>query len=162
MKPVVPISVGELIDKITILEIKRENIKDPDKLKNIIIEKELLSNLEQEIIDKHIMGSPQYAMVLKNTYRNIRDELKQVNRILWDIEDQIRSIEKDGTAFNLNVYLIESKPYELHGLELEKAAEFVTLARQVYMKNDGRAAIKRRINNLFNSDIIEEKDYTPY
>ncbi len=85
MPPIlVPVSLGELIDKITILEIKAEQIRDTEKLANIIHELRLL----EEIGNSYLANN---AFVLK-----IRAQLKQVNQALWEIEDRIRLKEKSA------------------------------------------------------------------
>ncbi len=122
------ISYGELVDKITILEIKTERITDPEKLKNIRTE---LASL-YEIYQQYIGNSTQI--------QQLRHKLKTVNDILWDIEDDLRTKERDQ--------IFDS--------------EFIQLARSVYLNNDQRCAIKRRINILLGSHIIEEKSYTDY
>lgn len=122
------ISYGELVDKITILEIKTERITDPEKLKNIRTE---LASL-YEIYQQYIGNSTQI--------QQLRHKLKTVNDILWDIEDDLRTKERDQIFDN----------------------EFIQLARNVYLNNDQRCAIKRRINILLDSHIIEEKSYTDY
>ena len=122
------ISYGELVDKITILEIKTERITDPEKLKNIRTE---LASL-YEIYQQYIGNSTQI--------QQLRHKLKTVNDILWDIEDDLRTKERDQIFDN----------------------EFIQLARSVYLNNDQRCAIKRRINILLDSHIIEEKSYTDY
>lgn len=121
-------SAGELIDKITILEIKLQNIRDPSKLANIAREHEVLTaTLRQEI--------PQSAALTTLTAA-----LKSVNTELWQIEDAIREQERAGSF----------------------GAEFVALARSVYRTNDRRAALKREINGLLQSNIVEEKSYAAY
>jgi len=122
------ISYGELVDKITILEIKSERITDPEKLKNIHIE---LASL-RETYQKYISNSAEVAQ--------LKQELKKVNEILWDIEDDLRAKEQ-GHIFD---------------------DEFIQLAREVYLNNDQRSVIKRKINMLLGSRIIEEKSYTDY
>ena len=67
-------------------------------------------------------------------------DLKLVNQKLWDIEDRIRDKERDKT--------------------FDK--EFIELARGVYFTNDDRSNIKRKINDTFQSELIEEKSYTDY
>ena len=64
-------------------------------------------------------------------------ELKEINLKLWQIEDDIRLCEKDG----------------------DFSKKFVELARSVYQQNDQRSAIKRQINDLLGSAIVEEKSY---
>ena len=122
----IKISLGELVDKVTILSIKSLNIKDPDKLKNITKEYELL---RQSMISAGILPD-------SDVFRR----LAAVNTRLWDIEDRIRRKEANK----------------------EFDDEFVELARSVYFTNDERAAIKREINVASGSDLIEEKEYTPY
>ncbi len=122
------ISYGELVDKITILEIKTERITDPKKLKNIHIELASLYETYQQYIDN------------STQIQQLRHKLKTVNEILWDIEDDLRAKERNQIFDN----------------------EFIQLARRVYLNNDQRYAIKRRINILLGSHIIEEKSYTDY
>ena len=76
----VPISVGELMDKITILEIKSERIKNPSQLENIVHELEALRAVGLRDIER--------AMLDK-----LSAELKRVNAKLWDVEDAIRDCE---------------------------------------------------------------------
>lgn len=124
----VPIPPGELVDKITILEIKSERIGDRQKLLNVRRELDLLQKTWRE-------STLAVADVLDQTQR-----LKSVNERLWDIEDRIRLKESSG-AFD---------------------AEFIELARSVYRVNDERARVKREINELLGSTLIEEKSYQPY
>ena len=119
------ISAGELIDKITILEIKKVKIVNKDKL--IEIEKELLSL--NGTVKKFI---PNHSKISK-----FKDNLKEINLKLWDIEDGKRSAEKNK----------------------EFGKEFIELARNVYKFNDERAKIKLAINNALGSNIKEVKSY---
>ena len=119
------ISVGELIDKITILEIKKEKILSKEKL--VDINKELKSL--NETMKKYI---PDQEEIL--SYKN---DLKNINAKLWEIEDGKRSAEKN-------------KKFD---------EEFVKLARNVYKFNDERARIKLAINNTLGSNIKEVKSY---
>ena len=128
MKLRVNISAGELIDKLTILEIKLENIHDPNKRPNILNEYHALLNSFRG-------GITTFERLL-----GLRDELRAVNRELWRIEDDIRDCERTE-AFG---------------------EAFVALARSVYRTNDKRAELKRRINELVNSEIVEEKSYAAY
>ena len=124
----VPISPGELIDKITILEIKSERMTDATKLHNVRTELALLSDTWR-------------ASAYSAT--NIDEEwlgLRGVNAELWDIEDLIRDKERAG----------------------EFDGEFIRLARAVYVTNDERAAIKKRINVKLGSLLVEEKSYKEY
>jgi hypothetical protein len=124
----IEVSPGELLDKISILEIKRERIADPAKLKNIRYELQLY----RDTFEAHVQATGELTALL--------DDLKAVNEALWDIEDEIRECEA----------------------RQDFAERFIELARSVYRTNDRRAAIKRRINLLCGSSIIEEKSYTQY
>ena len=124
----IQVSAGELLDKITILEIKNERISDPKKLTNVRKE---LGSLEAE--------NP-FDLNNWTELSALLEELRMVNRNLWDIEDQIRSCE------NISDF----------------GDTFVQLARSVYIQNDARADIKKRINILTKSNLTEEKSYTPY
>ena len=124
----VPVSVGEVLDKITILQIKLEHISDADKRVNIQNELDALLPLvsSDAFTTDHMQG--------------LMDELKAVNEALWDIEDDIREKEA-AKSFN---------------------AEFIRLARAVYVTNDKRAEIKKQINLATGSALIEEKSYESY
>jgi hypothetical protein len=124
----VPISPGELIDKITILEIKSQRMTDAAKLHNVRTELALLSDTWK--------ASPYSATDISAEWAALRD----VNAKLWDIEDDIRDKERDG-RFD---------------------AGFIELARAVYVTNDERAAIKKRINTKLGSALVEEKSYAAY
>jgi hypothetical protein len=124
----VPISPGELLDKITILRIKSLRMSDPRKVRNVRVE---LDALQQT------WAGSDYARI--DIAADI-EALQNVNERLWVIEDDIRDKER-AQAFD---------------------AEFIRLARAVYVENDERAAIKRRINVTLGSSIVEEKSYSPY
>ena len=83
-KILVEVSVGELLDKISILEIKKEKIKDSDKL--IFINDEYLVLTKQ--LDENI--------ILKDDLKKLYEELKAINAKLWDIEDNKRMCEKNS------------------------------------------------------------------
>ncbi|MGA2025151.1 MAG: DUF6165 family protein [Steroidobacteraceae bacterium] len=124
----VPISPGELLDKITILRIKSARIADEAQLANVHRE---LSRLQASRLA--VLGADADLAA---------DEaaLERVNAELWDIEDRIRDHEA-RRCFD---------------------AAFIELARAVYLRNDERAAIKRRINLKLRSALLEEKSYRPY
>ncbi len=124
----VPISPGELLDKITILRIKSARMTDETKLRNVRLELQLL---EQTWRDS---GAAIPEVAADET------ELPRVNEALWEIEDKIRDKE----------------------LAREFDAEFIELARAVYVTNDERAAVKKRVNLALGSRIVEEKSYKPY
>jgi Family of unknown function (DUF6165) len=131
----VPVSPGELLDKITILRIKAQRISDPAKLRNIASELDRLTSIWRE---SGCAGQPD-----SETGRALAAEeraLEAINEKLWDIEDRIRERER-AQRFD---------------------AEFIELARAVYLSNDERAAIKKRINVRLGSRIVEEKSYAPY
>ena len=124
----VPISPGELLDKITILRIKSARMKDAAKLANVRRELELLEQTWRTSVPDGVdLSADEKA-------------LEAVNARLWDIEDDIREHEAQGTF----------------------AKAFVELARAVYFNNDERAAIKKRINTRLGSAIVEEKSYRDY
>ena len=124
----VPVSVGEVLDKITILEIKLAHISDAAKRANI--QNELDALLPLVAGDAFTTDQMQALMA----------ELKSVNEALWDIEDDIR--EKEA-----------AKSFD---------AEFIRLARAVYITNDKRAEIKKQINLATGSALVEEKSYESY
>lgn len=82
---VIPVSIGELIDKITILEIKNENITDEDKLTNVRSELDSL----RKVMKNLVMGEAWDASALQ-------DRLKAVNKDIWDAEDVIRDLDRRG------------------------------------------------------------------
>ena len=82
-KIIVEVSIGELLDKISILEIKQEKIKDPEKLKFI--------NIEHSILKDQLKTNVKYDDKLKNMYLL----LKEINTKLWVIEDEKRECEKN-------------------------------------------------------------------
>lgn len=121
----IEISNGELIDKITILQIKALRITNPHKLHNIKTEVNVLEGLAKDLL-----------AVCQESFK----ELKNINLKLWEIEDQIRELEK-------------MKDF---------GEKFIDLARSVYRYNDQRAAIKRKINEETGSTFFEEKSYSNY
>jgi hypothetical protein len=121
----VPVSAGELLDKITILEIKHERISDETKRAHVARELELLREVCRRAVPP---SAPLDALT---------GGLKRVNERLWDIEDKIRRCEREG-AFG---------------------ERFIELARSVHLNNDRRSEIKREINVLPGSALIEEKWY---
>jgi len=124
----VEIAPGELIDKITILEIKSERMDDPAKLENVRRELEILSTTRDT------------KLTASGGLDELAAKLKNVNEKLWVIEDDIRDCEAAG----------------------DFGETFIGLARAVYQTNDERARLKREINVLLGSEIIEEKSYKPY
>jgi hypothetical protein len=124
----VEIAPGELIDKITILEIKLERMSDAAKLENVRIEREALC------------AARDGALTASAELDALTVALKAVNEKLWVIEDDIRDCER-------------SKDF---------SPRFIELARAVYVTNDERARLKRQINDLLGSRLVEEKSYAAY
>ncbi len=123
----VPISPGELLDKITILRIKAARITDAAKLANVRLELQLLERTWRDACGAADVTADERA-------------LQSINERLWDIEDRIRDQEAQRRFDQ----------------------EFIELARSVYVANDERAAVKKRINLALGSRLIEEKSYQPY
>ena len=121
----VPVSPGEVMDKITILRIKAARITDATKLANVKRELEIL---------EHTWSESAYG---QQDISADTAALQAVNERLWVIEDDIRDKER-------------AKSFD---------AGFIALARSVYIENDERAAIKKRINTALGSAIVEEKSY---
>ena len=124
----VEIAAGELIDKITILQIKSERMQDSVKLQNVRQELDVLTPARDELL-------PHSDALTAATA-----ELKRINEGLWDIEDELRGCER----------------------RQDFGARFTQLARSVYMTNERRAAVKRQINDLSGSRLVEEKSYAAY
>jgi transcriptional regulator of nitric oxide reductase len=78
----VPVSPGEVLDKITILEIKSERMDDPEKVANVRVELALLKETWNQ------------AVTEDEVIRNLHDQLKEINEALWEIEDDIRDKER--------------------------------------------------------------------
>ena len=124
----VTVSVGELIDRITILEIKAARLDDPAQL----------SNVKSEL--KGLVAARDAAFPPSAELTELSQALKRINEQLWRVEDDIRDRER-------------AKDF---------GPRFIELARSVYVCNDERAALKRRINEFLGSRIVEEKSYAPY
>ncbi len=128
MSVLVPTSWGEVIDKITILEIKNERLADAAKRANVKRELDELTAVREREFPAH-KGLAVLAA-----------KLKAINEKLWVVEDDIRDLERARTFDQ----------------------KFIDLARAVYVTNDERANVKREINTLLGSKLIEEKSYAPY
>lgn len=120
----IPVSIGEVIDKITILQIKKEKIQDDLKLKNI--------NNELDILQSKIS-----SIKVTEEIFYLTDQLKKINYLLWEVEDRLRIFEEKNAFDN----------------------EFISNARLVYKLNDQRFFLKKKINILTQSSIVEEKSY---
>ena len=126
--PLIPISWGELIDKITILEIKQAHIKSPIALANI--------NKELSYLNEIVENSTGVAELISD----LKQQLLDVNKRLWQVEDDIRDKE----------------------LKQDFDIGFIELARRVYRLNDERAKLKKSINQVLNSELVEEKSYKDF
>jgi hypothetical protein len=123
----IPVSVGEMIDKLSILQVKKIKVNDEEKLLFINKEFELLYNFSLEYFN-----NPEVELIY--------EKLILVNTNLWDVEDNLRVMEKEK-KFN---------------------DDFISLARKVYFTNDERFRLKNEINTITNSEIREVKDYVKY
>jgi len=119
------ISNGEILDKFSILIIKQSNISDKIKLTNIENEIDHLRPIFLDILSRD------------SEIETLYNSLKDINKKLWIIEDNIREKEK------------------LQQFD----SEFIDLARSVYITNDERAKVKKQINLKSKSYLIEEKSY---
>lgn len=126
--PEVPVSWGELVDKITILEIKSARLTSDTQRANVGKELTLLA----------ARAAPLLAAV--PAVADLKRQLVSVNETLWEIEDRIRIAEAQ-------------RCFDQH---------FIDLARSVYITNDKRAELKREINHLSASELVEEKSYQAY
>ena len=124
----VPVCPGELLDKITILEIKKERITDPAKRRHVVAELAALEAARERVLP------------VSEELAGLVELLREVNRALWDVEDELRRCE----------------------LRREFGPAFVELARSVYRDNDRRAQFKRRVNVLCGSALVEEKLHPAY
>jgi len=125
----IPVSYGELLDKLSILEIKKNKITSNSKLNNINFEFNKLNELAKKLKD-----------INQEKFENFYLQLLETNTELWEIEDNIRILEKEKNF----------------------GEEFIQLARDVYYTNDKRFNIKSEINSFFGSDVVEEKEYIEY
>ena len=120
----IEVSIGEVVDKYTILTIKKLFIHDSEKLVNV--------EKEWKLIKSALLKK--YPETLTEPFTQ---ELYDINKKLWKVEDDLRDCEHKN-------YFGE---------------KFVELAREVYQLNDVRAIIKKQINEKYGSELIEEKSY---
>jgi hypothetical protein len=123
----IPVSIGEMIDKLSILQVKKNKVKDKTKLEFVDKEFELLYNFSSEYLNN-------------SKTELIYHQLVSVNTNLWEIEDELRVMEKEKNFGN----------------------EFVSSARKVYFTNDERFRLKNEINLITESEIREVKEYVKY
>ena len=122
------ISPGELLDKISILEIKLKQITDKNSLEQVKKEYKILKETQNSSIE------------LTGRIKELFDSIKEVNLVLWRIEDDVRLCEKNKD-FGKN---------------------FIELARAIYFNNAKRSDIKSEINKTLRSNINEVKQYVNY
>src|SRR2546423_4432534 len=123
-----PLSFGEVADRVSILQIKYERIREPEKRVNV---EARLAQLGPALF-QHASHTPGFAELFA--------QLKAINERLWDMEDELRR----------------------HESRKDFGPEFIQLARSVYLTNDERMRIKRALDELFGSSIVEEKSYVRY
>jgi Family of unknown function (DUF6165) len=121
----VPVSLGELVDKITILRIKQEFMTDAEKIANVTNEYNML------------VAIPEYVAV-KDTIAEHEASLHKVNQRLWFYEDNIRDFDK---------------------MQSPNITSYLQVARGIHITNDERSRIKKEINIMCNSELVEEKSY---
>lgn len=127
----IEVSNGEILDKYTILAIKLAEIKDEAKLANVRNEYDSLTPVIESIYN---------SVANQEDLESLHTDLLNVNKTLWNIEDQIRDCERDKNF----------------------GQDFIELARSVYYTNDDRAEVKKKINTLTGSTLVEEKSYQEY
>ncbi|MCC2675510.1 MAG: hypothetical protein K0R58_2457 [Ramlibacter sp.] len=125
----IPVAAGELFDKKTILQIKRERIASADQRANVERELALLAEIADGVAA---------TTARRGELDALEAELRGINEQLWDLENTVRACEREA--------------------RFDEA--FVRSARSIYAGNDRRAAVKRRINLLLGSTLIEEKSHT--
>lgn len=130
-----PVSPGELLDKLTILDIKLARITDPGQLANVNREHQALSERWQQFL-----SSSQAPAFDPEQVQQLQQKLSTINQALWDVEDDLRECERQQ-SFD---------------------GRFIELARSVYRHNDQRADVKKQINHLLGSELVEEKSYAQY
>lgn len=130
----VPVSPGELIDKMTILEIKSERITDEARLAHVATELAALTRARDSAFKAAGLTTLPPTLIVLSA------DLKAVNATLWEIEDDIRACERAQ----------------------DFGARFIELARAVYITNDKRSALKQEINRLLGSALTEVKSYAKY
>jgi len=124
-----PIALGELIDKITVLRIKEGRITSAGRLANIRRELKLLLEAESKYFSEN---GQQAEKIL-----DLESQLKKFNEEIWEMGDKIREL----------------------GEKQNFSKEFAKVAYAIHLANDRRARIKKDINLLSNSPLVEEKSY---
>lgn len=130
----IEISNGELLDKISILRLKLQHIPDGEKRNHALKEHQEL------VVEMMSLTDSLPNKDVEEAYLGLFDKLMEVNSALWNLEDRIRDKERRNTFDQ----------------------DFIEIARSIYFKNDERAEIKRKINELTNSSFVEVKSYSEY
>lgn len=129
----IEVSNGEILDKYTILDIKMSNLHGVDDVKAGNVRREF-ETLTPNVDE--IFANCADRTLLQEMY----DDLYNINQTLWNIEDQIRDCERDQNF----------------------GQDFIELARSVYFTNDERSVVKKKINQITGSELVEEKAYKEY
>jgi len=161
MKIKISASVGELIDKVTILEIKLRAIKDPIKWANCQKDWTQLSETLAEVEKEGLLLTIDGIGIDEKTYQYFQliNGLRATNQKLWDIEDEIRVLEAENIPMQLDIALFEMNAGALGIEDMAKARRFIELARLVYITNDQRCKLKKGLDILLGSELTEEKGY---
>ena len=129
----IEVSNGEILDKYTILDIKMENLHGVDDEKCANVRKEYETLTPN--VDKIFADCADQERL-----QELYTDLFNINQTLWNIEDQIRDCEREENF----------------------GQDFIELARSVYFTNDERSVVKKQINQITGSELVEEKAYKEY
>lgn len=131
MRVIVEVAPGELYDKISILDIKMSRIRDQSKLSHVLNEHATLTKSAAELTAK--LSTEDHSLLQEHI-----SCLLSVNNLIWDVLQRQRDLEN-------------AKDF---------GEEFIRVSLDVYHLNDKRAEFKKKINEIFRSDIAEVKSYT--
>ena len=120
----IPVSLGELVDKITILRIKQACISDAEKIANVLTEYHML------------VAITEYSSI-KSTIAVQEADLQKVNQLIWTHSEDIRRLDQENDINNA----------------------YLETSRIIFELNDERSRIKKAINVMFNSELVEEKSF---
>ena len=120
----IPVSLGELVDKITILRIKQACISDAEKIANVLTEYHML------------VAITEYSSI-KSTIAVQEADLQKVNQLIWTHSEDIRLLDQENDISN----------------------EYLETFRIIFKLNDERSRIKKAINVMFNSELVEVKSF---
>jgi hypothetical protein len=120
----IPVSLGELVDKITILRIKQACITDAEKIANVLTEYHML------------VAIPEYSLI-KSTIASHEEDLQKVNQLIWSFSEDIRQLDQENNINNA----------------------YLEISKTIFKMNEERSRIKKAINVMCNSELVEEKSY---